>query len=459
MVAALVGLHAARSFARVFLSVPPDSFGCDCTENRFLGRIDPRWFEFVSTTFRWLYPVALLAGAVVVIGRFRRAGRPTRALAGVSVGAWALLAAGRIYDYTIRESTPFIPGTADFYTTSYVESLARAGIALGVLAGLTLLSRRRGPAMELIGRLGQGETRSSAAVSAALRDPGLDILTWSDADSAFVDEGGVVVRDPSDAGRRAVTTLESGGRVVAAIRHDPALLEDPVLLESVAAALRLSVDNDRLAAELSERLRDVEASRKRIVEAADAERRRIERNLHDGAQQQLLAAALALRMLEARHRDDPDLTAALRKATTTLTHALEDLRRLARGIHPAVLEEAGLAAALEGLSDSLAVPLDVHNHLPEPPPEALATTLFYVAAEAVANVAKHARATRADIDLSLVGGRLRMVVSDDGVGGAAPAGGSGLQGMQDRILAIGGRIAIESPPGGGTRVTVEVPCE
>jgi signal transduction histidine kinase len=202
------------------------------------------------------------------------------------------------------------------------------------------------------------------------------------------------------------------------------------------------------------------ASRARIVEAADTERRRLERNLHDGAQQRLVSLALQLRLIKSSLRRDPEAAEALlADADSELDHALEELRELARGIHPAVLTDRGLAVAINALAERAPVPIELtripDGRLPDP----IEAAIYYLVAEAVTNVAKYARATRASVAVDRSNGIATVVVSDDGIGGAEPVPGSGLVGLADRVEALGGRLHIESPLGRGTCLTAEIPCD
>jgi signal transduction histidine kinase len=200
------------------------------------------------------------------------------------------------------------------------------------------------------------------------------------------------------------------------------------------------------------------ASRARIVEAGDAERRRLERNLHDGAQQRLVSLALCLREIEAKLDTEPDSARrALASARHELALALDELRELARGIHPAILSDRGLGPALE----ALVARAPVTAHIAEVPesrlPEPVEVAAYYLVAEALANVAKHAGATQATVRVTVTGERVRIEVRDDGVGGAQLGDGSGLRGLADRVEALGGRLQIDSPPGGGTAITGDIP--
>lgn len=219
----------------------------------------------------------------------------------------------------------------------------------------------------------------------------------------------------------------------------------------------MAIANERLRAEVRAQLAEVRASRQRIVEAGDRERRRVERNPHDGAQQRLVALALSLAMLREHGSGDPETDAALDEVSSELNQAMQELRELARGIHPAILTQEGLEAAVESLAERSPCPVELtselHGRLP-PPVEA---TAYFVVSEALANVAKYAHARSASVALQEAGDVVRVVVTDDGCGGASKYAGSGISGLQDRVAALGGTLDVQSPRGAGTRVTAEIP--
>ena len=202
---------------------------------------------------------------------------------------------------------------------------------------------------------------------------------------------------------------------------------------------------------------EVRRSRARLVEAADAERRRLERNLHDGAQQRLVSLSLALRLAEAKLADPAAAADILQGAGVELSLALQELRELARGLHPAILTDRGLDAALESLAERSTVPVTLELALDGRLPEPVEVAIFYVVSESLANVAKYSGAKAVVVSVASNGDRVRVEVADDGVGGADPAHGTGLRGLVDRVDAVDGRLAVDSPRGGGTRIVADLP--
>jgi signal transduction histidine kinase len=372
-------------------------------------------------------------------------------IAAVVAAAWALLN-GLL---TFATSPP--PVIHDLFWWQVVGLIA---LPLALLWGLLRERLARAHVGELVVQLEHAspvELRDELART--LDDPTLEVAFWLPERFEYVDADGRRVEVPDDSPTRAVTKLEQDGEPLAVLVHDPTLLEEPKLVEAVAAAARLALQNARLHAEVSAQLAKVKQSRSRIVAAADEERRRIERDIHDGAQQRLVALALELRSAQRRLGDevDPELDALLASAADELQVAVDELRELAQGIHPGVLVQGGLAAALEALAGRSPLPVLVDS-IQERLPAEVEGTAYFVASEALANVVKHARATRAVIRATRVNGTLVIEVEDDGVGGAASRNGSGLRGLADRVEAHGGSLRVESAPGSGTRVVGEIPC-
>jgi signal transduction histidine kinase len=341
----------------------------------------------------------------------------------------------------------------------WLETIARAvavSLAIGIVAGILWSRLRRPEASELVVEL---QTRTAATMrerlARALGDPSLEVAYRLD-DGRYVDAEGRPVDLPRGPDR-AVTPVTLGGEEVAALVHDPALLDEPALVESVRATAALVLENERLAAEVRSQLAEVRASRGRIVAAADGERRRIERNLHDGAQQRLVTLSVALG-LEASHAD-PAAAAALARAQDEVEQAIAELRELARGIHPTLLRDEGLQAAVEGLARRAPLPVAVRGTVTGRLPDPAELAAYFVVSEALTNVVKHAAATEASVLLERDQSVLRVTVADDGVGGARMTAGSGLAGLRDRLEALDATLAIESPPGQGTTLRAELPCE
>jgi signal transduction histidine kinase len=297
------------------------------------------------------------------------------------------------------------------------------------------------------------------ALARTLGDPMLELALWLPERGAYVDGQGRPLTLPATGSERAVTILGPPDTPIAALIHDAALLERRALLTAAGAAARLALENERLQAELRAQLAELRASRARIVSTGDEERRRLERDLHDGAQQRLLTLGLALQL--ARARLGPDANGAaelLAEADGELQAALDELRELARGIHPAVLTEQGLAAALKTLAERSSVPVTIADVPEQRLPAPAEAAAYFLVSEALANVAKHACATRVRVSVAQLDGHVDVDVDDDGVGGADPSHGSGLRGLADRVHALDGRLELVSPPGRGTHVHAVIPC-
>jgi signal transduction histidine kinase len=300
--------------------------------------------------------------------------------------------------------------------------------------------------------------RLEAGLAKVLGDPALVLAYRVPGERSYMDGRGRTVALPAARGDRAAAPVERDGRELAMLVYDASLEDDPELVAAVAAAAAIALDDARLQAESEDRLAELRASRERIVAAGDAERRRLERNLHDGAQQRLVFVALQLRMIQRRIDTDPALAKRLvASAGEELSKSLEDLRELARGLHPSVLNH-GLKAALDSLASRSGVPTTVSFSTTERLPEPVELAAYFVACEALANVAKYAHATKASLRVSRRDGVAVIEIADDGVGGADETAGTGLQGLADRVSALDGTLRILSPRGAGTVVTADLPC-
>jgi signal transduction histidine kinase len=296
------------------------------------------------------------------------------------------------------------------------------------------------------------------ALARTLRDPSLQLVYWLPKFDTYADLDGRAVDLPDPTGVRVTTTVARRGAQVAALIHDPSLNDEPELLAAVTAAAAIAIENARLHVELRAQLEELAGSRARVIEAGQKERQRLERDLHDGAQQRLIALSLELSLLERKLSDDPDVKRRLDEAQAEITLSLEELRTIARGIHPAVVTGHGLAVALEQVAARAPLPVrlsvETNGRLPEP----IEVATYYVVTESLANVAKHARATTSSVDVTRTSTGLVVEIVDDGVGGADSERGSGLRGLADRVEALGGRLRVWTPRGGGTRVKAEIPC-
>ncbi|HRV60887.1 MAG TPA: histidine kinase, partial [Solirubrobacterales bacterium] len=297
------------------------------------------------------------------------------------------------------------------------------------------------------------------AVAEALGDPSVELAFWLPGTESYVDARGLPIDEPETDSGRAASEVTMEGRKVALIIHDDALLEEPEKIEAVSRGAALAFENARLEAEVRANVAELRASRTRIVEAADAARREIERNLHDGAQQNLVSLALKLQMARARVESDPrGAIEIIDGASAELEQTLAELRELARGIHPAVLSDRGLDAALLALAHRAPLPVEVGEMPEERLPEQVEAAAYYVVAESLTNVARYSEASRAKVDITRNNGTVRIRIADDGVGGADPTRGSGLKGLADRIAALDGHFMLASPDGLGTIVEAEIPC-
>lgn len=295
------------------------------------------------------------------------------------------------------------------------------------------------------------------ALARTLRDPSLELVYWLPEFGSYANLEGRPVELPSEHGR-ATTLIDRGGVHVAALLHDPALEDEPALLDAVTAAAGMAIDNGRLHAELRARLEELRGSRVRVIEAGQKERQRLERDLHDGAQQRLIALSLELSRLEQRLQADPDARARLDQARREISKSLDELRAVARGLHPAVVTGHGLGVALEQLAARAPVPVRLSVTLDGRLAEDLEVAAFYLVSESLTNIGKHARAASATVDVVQVDGHVVVEVTDDGVGGADTERGTGLRGLADRVEALDGRLRMWSPRGGGTRLRAEMPC-
>ncbi len=398
----------------------------------------------------------LLVIVMVLIRRWLRASTAGRhAVAPVLVAGCATFVALAVTATLDLFGDPLnsLPATVFFYLS--------ATVPIAVMFVFLQRQLARGGVAGLVVELGTpgADTDLRRALARTLGDPTLELAFWFPAERCYVDGDGVPVRLPEpDSGRRA-TLVQRDGQPIGALLHDPALDDDAELVQSVCAAASLALENERLQAELRARLVDLQASRARLVGATDAERRRIERDLHDGTQQRLVSIAMSLGLLESKlPGGEAEARPLLRETRDALALALEELRELTHGINPPLLVERGLAAALDELCRRAALPTHLRLEVDRRLPDQVETAAYFMASEALTNAAKHSHASEVRVAASCAGATLTVEVADDGIGGAGTAGGSGLRGLADRVEALGGRFTVSSPPGRGTTLRAEIPC-
>ncbi|MDN5915108.1 MAG: histidine kinase [Pseudonocardia sp.] len=399
---------------------------------------------------QWLYLPIALAVTAVVASRWRSASRPGRRALLPSV-------AGSVYLlFFTAVLTAGLVGVPPPYAVYWVLAFSVAIVPVAFLTGLLRSRLARGGLVDLFrGMRALHPVDLRAALARALGDPSL-VIAYP-VPGGFVDSDGRPVTLPGEGGDRSVVPVERDGEINAVLVYDRSLDDDPELVEAVGGATAIALENQHLHVEAEARLAEVLASRERVIAAGDAERRRIERNLHDGAQQRLVTLALQLSLIGRQIRVDPsDAEQLVTSASDELAQSLEELRELARGIHPAALDQ-GLDVALDALAVRSAVPTTVSCDPGPRLPEPVAFAAYLVASEALANIARYAHATAVTVRLVRTGDGAVIEVTDDGIGGADPARGSGLRGLADRVEALDGRLRVSSPTGAGTIVTAQLP--
>jgi signal transduction histidine kinase len=389
--------------------------------------------------------------AVAARGYVRAAGRERR-MRRSAVQATAVFAAGAAAVAVARWA---VPRPATDAPTLLAYEVMLCVLATVLLVGLVRWPWERAEVANLVVEL--GETRSGTLrdeLARALGDPSLQVGYWLPESAAFADAAGRPLTVPDPGSGRAATMVERDGQPLAVLVHDPAVLGDPGLVEAASSATRLAAANARLQAEVRARLAEIAASRRRIVEAGDEERGRLELRLRDGAQERLGELAQALRLAR-RSATGQGTAERIARAELQLTHTQEDLGRLARGLHPRQLSEQGLEAALAALAGDFPLPVDMTVPVTATSP-AVAACVYFVCAEALANVAKHASASVIQISVTARADGITVEVADDGAGGADPQG-RGIRGLADRVETLGGTLTVASAPGQGTRLVAVIP--
>jgi signal transduction histidine kinase len=394
----------------------------------------------------WLLQKAVSIGfaawlVILVVRRWRRLSPAQRRTAGPVV--WA--AGGPLAVFVLFAALDLaeVRSPTVWLVYQWLRDATAFWVPLALLAGLLRTRLTRADVADLLVRLHTmtvDELRP--ALARLLRDPLLEIAV---VDGAAFNDGD---------GRRVATPIGAGTLL---LHHPSTEVEDPPLFAAAVAAAAMTLDNARLTAQVRAQLAEVDASRARLVEAAEQERRRIERDLHDGAQQQLLGLGMSLQAARASVPDDTSAATYLDEATAQLRDALAELRALSRGLRPALLQERGLGAALREVQRRATVPVRLAVDLAVRPDPAVETVAYFVVAEAVQNAARYATGAQVTVDVRQRADTVEVTVCDDGPGGADRRAGSGLRGLHDRVAAAGGALTVVSPAGGGTMVAARLP--
>ena len=459
-----LAVQGAWTVAKAILGRPYGWWGCPtCADTIDAYVAGQEWLLFLGRLETLALSVLTAGLLAVVVARWLRASGPARRRLAPVAFAGVVLAIGFFGGFLAQTLAPTSARTPIGELRVIVTALLRILVAVGLLFGILRDRAARGRIADLVVRLDGLPSTSvlQGTLRDALGDPALRLFRWDPAIAAYRDAQGTPTRTPVGMPSQTTLTVGDDGQPLLAIAHDPALGDDPGLVSAAAAAVRLAVENERLSAEVRTQLEAVRASRTRIVEAESTERRRIERDLHDGAQQRLVSLQIALQLLRRRLGTDvdPATLAELDASVVEAQHAIDEIRELARGVHPAILTESGLGPALEALGRRSAIPVHVDARLDRRLPAMSESTAYFLVAEALTNAARHAGATQAHVVAEIANERLMIVVSDDGVGGADAGRGTGLLGLEDRVVALGGTFRLDSPPGGGTRIAAELPCE
>jgi signal transduction histidine kinase len=447
-------VYAEALLAAAVLALFRDPYldpGClaNCTVNIFLVRPVPSLARAVQAGDRWFTAAAALALIAVCAARLARASVPARGrLLPVHLPAAGFAAAVVARAVTLQQTAVEDPFNAALFTIFAAGSVAVTLLAAGLISGVARAQAERRAVAQIAASLDAAPAPGSlrSALAAALHDPGLQIAYWLPGTHSYIDASGRAVPEPSAGPSRAVTRLTRNGRTIAAISHSGAV---PGIEFQVGPAIRLGLENERLQAELLAQLEELRASRARIVATADAERRGLERNLHDGAQQRLLALSYDIRLARAAAQadGDTDMERVLAGAAGDTQGVLAELRDLAHGIYPAVLAEAGLGAALATLADTAPLPVEIlqagHDRYPGP----IESAAYFTVAEAIGGAARRG-AENATVAVVHDGGRLVVTVEDNGSGDASP-----MVAAADRVGALGGSLS--TGPG---RCRAEIPC-
>lgn len=444
-------------FGGTLLFSSPSPADCGCVTNVYaVFPSDDADFWF-GVGWRAAGLALLLTVAVRLAMRWFQSTLPARRVAFVMPLALLLWCYG-----TVQDSVSFALG----WDSGWLEFVPPIAIALippsyvgGVLYARGLRSRVAD--LVIVARDKVDRALWESSLARTLHDSSLRVYWWDDHLEGYETSDGERIADGGGLQRpgRSTLTIDSDQGPIALIEHDIALSQDDRLLDAVSSALLLSVDNDRLRQKLERTLQEVRESRLRIVEEGYLARRRLERDLHDGSQQQLVSLAISLRIATAKAETagSPELVGDLERASTQLADALRELRELARGIHPTVLTDGDLASAIEELANRSHLPVEVHVDMPERLSDVIEETIYFCVSEGLANAAKHSQARNCSVSVSRTDGTVTVIVKDDGQGGARVEPGGGLGGIRDRVEAVDGYADVQSVAGLGTIIELTIP--
>jgi signal transduction histidine kinase len=423
-----------------------------CSENAFLVHAHPGLAGTLGDVWT---RAALAIGAAIAVVATRRIAVATPTARRVLMPTLVPLAVAGVaevaYAVALLHDPLEDPDKTGFAVIFFARSLAAVALALGIAWSVLRAHRVRSSVSRLAADVADAPRAGTLrdGLAAALGDPGLEVHYWLAASGRFVTADGSAGSPPRATGGRAVTPIARDGRTLAVVSHDAALLDGEALGHQIGSAARLAIDNERLRAEVLSQLDELRRSRARIVEAGDAERRRLERNLHDGAQQRLLAVSYDLRLARAAAESDgaSELGELVSRAAAEVDGALGELRELADGIYPAILTEAGLGAALESLADAAAIPVELGDSSPGRYPAAVEASAYHAADEAIRDAAGRG-ASFARVATSWEEDVLSVTVEDDGA-----ARDGAVAHVADRVGALGGSVET-----GANAIRVELPC-
>jgi signal transduction histidine kinase len=444
-------------FAGILLFSSPSPEECGCVQNAYAIAPSDGADFWLGVAWRGVGLALMLTVAVRLTMRWFQSTLPARRVAFVMPLALLIWCYG-----TVQDSLSFTLGW-DSGWLQFIPPIAIALIPPSFVGGVIYARglRSRVADLVIVARDKVDRTLWESSLARTLHDSSLRVYWWDEHLTGYEASDGERMPEgvPVERPGRSMLAIDSDQGPIALIEHDVALTQDDRLLDAVSSALLLSVDNDRLRHRLERTLQEVRDSRLRIVEEGYLARRRLERDLHDGSQQQLVSLAIGLRIAtsKAQAAGNDDVVADLERASAQLADALRELRELARGIHPTVLTDGDLRSAIDELALRSHIPVEVTVDVPERLSEVVEETIYYCVAECLANAAKHSSARNCAVTVTRTGGTVSVVVKDDGQGGARVETGGGLEGVRDRVEAVDGHADVQSVVGLGTIIELTIP--